>query len=216
MPTIIENSIARTYLKPQGSETAIFGYLHNGTFYATKEGSSYLNPITPKEGVEYIDMEGRKIYVWSETDGFIPVGGESSYNSLVNKPKINGVTLEGNKTTQELHIEISSAETYDDYESAVAAINAWPADYRSVSGNVFIRTLDVPDLWISEVEQISAPYTYTTDAAIVSALKTDGYVRIGYYKLSALETQKVDLSDYYTKSEIDTMIGDVESALNEI
>ena len=31
-------------------------------------------------------------------------GGTTNYNSLDNKPQINGVTLEGNKTPQELGI----------------------------------------------------------------------------------------------------------------
>lgn len=31
-------------------------------------------------------------------------GGTKNYNELVNKPKIEGVTLEGNKTFEELHM----------------------------------------------------------------------------------------------------------------
>lgn len=120
-------------------------------------------------------------------------GGTANYNVLDNKPQINGVTLQGNKTTQELGITASGAEVYDDYEDAVTAINAWAADHRGVGDNVYIRTDNVPDLWVSAVEETSVPYTYTTDAAIVSALSTVGYVQFGYYKLSALETQKVSI-----------------------
>ena len=39
-------------------------------------------------------------------------------------------------------------------------------------------------------------YTYTNDAALVSALETTGYVQIGYYKIAAMETGKVDLTGY--------------------
>lgn len=120
-------------------------------------------------------------------------GGTTNYNNLNNKPSINGVTLTGNKTTQELNITASGAEVYDDYEDAVTAINAWAADHRGVGDNVYIRTANVPDLWVSGVWETSAPYTYTTDAAIIAALEADGYVQFGYYKLSALETQKVNV-----------------------
>lgn len=37
--------------------------------------------------------------------GFLSKGGTSDYNALNNKPSINGVVLEGNKTTEELLIE---------------------------------------------------------------------------------------------------------------
>lgn len=120
-------------------------------------------------------------------------GGTTNYNNLTNRPSINGVTLTGNKTTQELLITASGAEVYDDYEDAVTAINAWAADNRGVGDNVYIRTANVPDLWVSGVEETSVPYTYTTDGAIVAALEADGYVQMGYYKLSALETQKVNV-----------------------
>ena len=40
-------------------------------------------------------------------------GGTSNYNSLENKPKINGVVLQGNKTSAELHIDMSSLITAD-------------------------------------------------------------------------------------------------------
>ena len=34
-------------------------------------------------------------------------GGTSDYNSLLNKPSINGITLEGNKTTEDLMLVLS-------------------------------------------------------------------------------------------------------------
>jgi len=64
-----------------------------------------------------------------------------------------------------------------------------------------IVTLEVPDLWISGIESTSSIYTYVDDETFVNLLATDGYVQVGYYKLSALETQKVNLDDYVTKTE---------------
>lgn len=78
----------------------------------------------------------------------------------------------------------------------ITAFNALANDVYNVGQNVMIITLNVPDLWISGIESTNVPYTYTTDEAFTTALSTNGYVQVGYYKLSALETQKVDLTDY--------------------
>ena len=50
----------------------------------------------------------------------IPSGGTTDYTNLENKPSINGVTLEGNKTLKELGIDIPAAAkdiTYDNEKS---------------------------------------------------------------------------------------------------
>lgn len=60
--------------------------------------------------------------------------------------------------------------------------------------SIYIETVDVPDLWVSRVEEDNFnPYLYTTDAAIVSALATNGYIQVGHYRLAQLETGKVNL-----------------------
>ena len=90
----------------------------------------------------------------------------------------------------------NQALSYGNYQTMITAFNALANDVYNVGQNVMIITLEVPDLWISGIESTSQSYTYTTDEAITTALSTNGYVRVGYYKLSALETQKVDLTDY--------------------
>lgn len=45
----------------------------------------------------------------------------SNYNKLTNKPSINGVTLEGNKTTEELNIETDANYTHKQTEAS----NEW-------------------------------------------------------------------------------------------
>lgn len=86
----------------------------------------------------------------------------------------------------------------------ITAFNALANDVYNVGQNVMIITLEVPDLWISGIESTSVPYTYTTDEAVTTALSTNGYVQVGYYKLSALETQKVDLTNYVTNTDYAT------------
>ena len=90
----------------------------------------------------------------------------------------------------------NQAVSYSNYQSMITAFNSLANDVYNVGQNVMIVTLQVPDLWISSIESTSVPYTYTTDEAFTTALATNGYVQVGYYKLSALETQKVDLTDY--------------------
>lgn len=90
---------------------------------------------------------------------------------------------------------------YTDYLSMITAINAMDDDVFEMGQNIYVVTVDVPDLWISGVESTSVPYTYTTDDAFINSLNTDGYVQVGYYKISMLETQKVDLTNYVTKTD---------------
>lgn len=89
----------------------------------------------------------------------------------------------------------NQAITYGDYATMITALNNVPKETYNVGQNIMIVTLQVPDLWIAYVEDTSAAYNYTTDENFVNELKTNGFIQIGYYKLSALETQKVDLTD---------------------
>ena len=94
----------------------------------------------------------------------------------------------------------NQALSFTNYSAMVTAFNdASDEDYK-IGQNIYVLTLNVPDLWVSSVETTSVPYTYTTDAAIISAIDTNGYIQIGYYKLSALETQEVDLTGYVQKT----------------
>ena len=95
----------------------------------------------------------------------------------------------------------NQALSYGNYQTMITAFNALANDVYNVGQNVMIITLEVPDLWISSIESISQAYTYTTDEAFTTALSTNGYVQVGYYKLSALETQKVDLTNYVTNTD---------------
>ena len=96
--------------------------------------------------------------------------------------------------------------SYSNYSAMITAFNALANNVYNVGQNIMIVTLEVPDLWVSAIESTSSSYTYTTDEAFTTALKTNGFVQVGYYKLSALETQKVDLSDYAKTTDIPTAL----------
>ena len=110
----------------------------------------------------------------------------------------------------------NQALSYSNYSTMITAFNVLPSTTYRVGQNMYILTLDVPDLWISSIESTSSTYTYTTDEAFETALETNGYVQVGYYKLSALETQKVDLTNYATKDEFVTLTQQQYEALQTI
>lgn len=98
----------------------------------------------------------------------------------------------------------NQALSYGNYQTMITAFNALANDVYNVGQNVMIVTLEVPDLWVSSIESTSQSYIYTTDEAFTTALETNGYVQVGYYKLSALETQKVDLTEYVANTDYAT------------
>ena len=95
----------------------------------------------------------------------------------------------------------NQALSYGNYSAMVTAFNSLANNVYNTGQNVMIVTLQVPDLWISGIESTSQTYTYVDDATIVNDLQTNGYIQVGYYKLSALETQKVDLTNYVTNTD---------------
>lgn len=75
---------------------------------------------------EYLEIELQPLdeccsdYLDVEIGSLARVGGTTNYNDLENKPQINGVTLEGNKTPQDLHITTSQLENNGDGSSPFA------------------------------------------------------------------------------------------------
>lgn len=76
------------------------------------------------------------------------------------------------------------AVSFDTLSAMTSALkSAAKTDYK-IGDNLFIKAVGVPDYWISNV----------------LSTNTGTY---GYFEISELETQKVDLSSYYTKTESD-------------
>jgi hypothetical protein len=112
--------------------------------------------------------------------------------------------------------DYNTAISFDDYQSAISYLNAEVSTTYKVGANVLIRTLEVPDLWISEKASSKFTYTYVSDEEFVEKLKTDGKVRLGYYWVSALETQKVDLTDYAKISELPIIPTNISAFNNDV
>lgn len=170
---------------------------------------------TPQKGIDYFTQEDieslnipTKLSQLTDDLGSSPVHTHSQYltehQDISMKQNIVDNTLNTNsKTIPGAINEVNSiakgatqAYGFPNYQQLITALNILPNDYFNVGQNLYIVTLNVPDLWISGIESASSTYTYTTDSAFTTELATNGYVQVGYYKLSALETQKVDLTNY--------------------
>ncbi len=98
----------------------------------------------------------------------------------------------------------SKALTYESYAEMVASINAMTSTELKRGQDIFIVQTGIPDVWVAYVEETRVDYTYIDDDAFVNELLNNGTVQIGYYRLSYLETQKVDLADYVKKTDYAT------------
>ena len=73
-----------------------------------------------------------------------------------------------------------------------------------VGQSIYLEKIDIPDLWVSKNDSVFNDYIYTNDDDFLVDIQSG--VVIGIYNLSLLETGKVDLTNYYTKSQTDTLI----------
>lgn len=104
---------------------------------------------------------------------------------------------------------------FANYRTMITALNGVDdPDKYQIGQSVLIETLDVPDLWISDITTVipDDAHSYTTDENFVNELKAKGHVWLDMFKLSPLETQKVDLTEYVKKEELNN----IETALDEI
>lgn len=108
----------------------------------------------------------------------------------------------------------NKAVSYKNYTAMANDINELASGVYKVGQNIMIETLDVPDLWVSGVFSTSVSRSYGTDEGLVNDLKSNGYIQLGYYKLSPLETQKVDLTDYVKKD--DSRLGGLISSAGNL
>lgn len=152
------------------------------------------------------------------------VATSGDYDDLENKPDIEDIAANAASSAVSVHNESETAHSdirneistvkdiaeganiaivFDSYSALVNFFNT-ESDSLKVGTNLYVKTVEVPDLWISAVESTSVAYTYTTDEDFLTYINSNG--QIGYYKFSELETQKVDLSDYVTLTDLDTKV----------
>ena len=163
-------------------------------------GTNGQDGYTPIKGTDYWTNQDKAEIVQSSVTQ-VEADIQPTLTSIENTADTANSTANTAKSIAE---GANQALSYGNYQTMITAFNALANNVYNVGQNVMIITLEVPDLWISSIESTSQTYTYTTDEAFTTALATNGYVQVGYYKLSALETQKVDLTDYVTNTDYAT------------
>ncbi len=113
----------------------------------------------------------------------------------------------------------SSAKVCEDLEDMVAQLNtASLADF-TVGTNILIKAVGVPDFWISEVYTENTPYVWTNDEDFINNLHpasspSDNSLQVGYYGISFLETDKVDLTGIAKESYVDDKFTQAQTLSN--
>lgn len=134
------------------------------------------------------------------------------YNTVINSLDTEDKTLNG--AINEINAIAKGAangETFATISALVTDLNI--ALNYPYGRNLYVVDTEVPDFWISAIAETSVPYTYSDDATFLSDMAITGSLQVGLFIISELETQKVDLTDYYTKSETD---GQIASATKQI
>lgn len=98
----------------------------------------------------------------------------------------------------------TKAFVYDTYSDMISELNQLDKAKLLVNYHIMIREVCVPDLWISGISDEYVEYTYTSNEDFIVDLTEDGVVQVGYFVLSALETQKVELSEYVKNTDYAT------------
>lgn len=101
----------------------------------------------------------------------------------------------------------SDAIAFDRYFYMVNALSTYDKKKYNVGQSIYIRTLNVPDVWIYSVDDVYEEYFYENDEVLIDSLQNPGFVKIGYYTIAALETGKISLDDYVTVDTNQTIKG---------
>lgn len=89
--------------------------------------------------------------------------------------------------------EAHRSVSYATLEELVDTVNTLAKNAFNVADNMFIKELNVPDFWVSEIKD-------TQKTATVADFGSSDYnnVQVGYFVLNKLETQKVDMTNAVT------------------
>ena len=140
----------------------------------------------------------------THADLIIMADGQNNLQHLMNE-----VVNSSNKAynaVQEAFGQIEQAEqiakgaqqaiSFTSYEELVNELNSSDKDAYKIGQSIYIEKMDVPDLWVSDIDDYTYEYVYTSDENFVTDLKNEGYVQVGHYRLCQLETGKVPLENY--------------------
>ena len=141
----------------------------------------------------------------------IPSGSTTDYTNLENKPSINGVTLEGNKTLKELGIDISTAAkdiTYDNLKSGLEVTDVqnaidYLADNIGEEADLFISNQSPKTIESVKIESSSSAEVQLLNKTIIA--NSSGYVTHSATLLDNLSNyETINIKVYYNEDYIIT------------
>lgn len=154
------------------------------------------------------------------------VAKTGNYNDLLNKLNVvdnlnstsatDALSANQGSVLKSMVQALPSAKSFTNIQAMITAINSYSNAEMNVGTSIYLQQTDVPDFWVYSKADSSVTYTYTDDSAFISAVETSGYVQVGYYNIAMLETAKVDLTDYYTKTETDSFINTINANIDNI
>lgn len=154
------------------------------------------------------------------------VAKTGNYNDLLNKLNVvdnlnstsatDALSANQGSVLKSMVQALPSAKSFTNIQAMITAINSYSNAEMNVGTSIYLQQTDVPDFWVYSKADSSVAYTYTDDSAFISAVETSGYVQVGYYNIAMLETAKVDLTDYYTKTETDSVINTINANIDNI
>lgn len=154
------------------------------------------------------------------------VAKTGNYNDLLNKLNVvdnlnstsatDALSANQGSVLKSMVQALPSAKSFTNIQAMITALNSYSNTEMNVGTSIYLQQTDVPDFWVYSKADSSVAYTYTNDSAFISAVETSGYVQVGYYNIAMLETAKVDLTDYYTKTETDSVINTINANIDNI
>lgn len=139
-----------------------------------------------------------------------------SVDNLDSQDTRNPLSANQGRVLKNLAQGASVGHSYSTIQALVTALNGYNSDELKVGGSLYVQSLNVPDFWVYSIESVSVPYSYTTDQALIDIINASGSVQIGYYRISKLETEKVDLTNYATKDFVNNLISELTDEIEDI
>lgn len=131
--------------------------------------------------------------------------GTSDYNSLSNKPQINGITLSGDKSASDLgiksvvQIEISGTSTYEGYRIPYPTAEEMTAIYNAVVAGNNVQIVDPYDVYYQVLQADSSSSTINIEILYFSTM----------FILYTLENDTVSIEAHKYQEKITGTRGDV-------
>lgn len=149
----------------------------------------------------------------------------SDYDSLEDKPSINGIVLEGDLTTADLNIPLGDlaqlkTEIKDNIVNAINELHLEATDFEQSITNKVNSIISFTIVWVEKLPEAKDAHHNTVYLVPKTSMAEEGnyceeylYTDHGWEKIG---DTKVDLSGYYTKTEVDTITDELTEQVDTI